>query len=162
MNFELWLFTIKRLGTTMDVAMTIYESMSPDRQKLLREEYEKEYNPGKKDEKSQKGSDGKVRVKVTVLRKQCFDWIQNDYLQNSDKGPCRFFDEGQEFIIDETTYYSCGGGMFCHEAWNAINKYVYAILQGGKVGGNYISQGDVFIACCNSGTRPVIFKIEKI
>lgn len=160
MNFELWLFTIKRLGTTMDVAMTIYESMSPDRQKMLRDEYEKEYNPDKKEETKESG--GKSKVKVTVLRKQCFDWLQSDYLKSGDKGPCRFFDEGQEFIIDEESYYSCANGKFCHEAWNAISKHVYAALYGGNMGGKNITADNVFIACCNSGTRPVIFKIEKM
>jgi len=160
MNFELWLFTIKRLGTTMDVAMTIYESMSPDRQKSLRDEYDREFNKGKKEEVIV--TDGKPKVKVTVLRKQCFEWLQDTYLAGADKGPCHFFDEGQEFIIDEELYYKCGNGMFCHEAWNAISKYVYTILQGGKPAGRGVGNSDVFIACCNSGTRPVIFKIERM
>ncbi|MBQ9361486.1 MAG: hypothetical protein IJT96_10690 [Lachnospiraceae bacterium] len=40
MNFELWLFTIKRLGQTMDAAKMIFDGMSEDEQEKIRKEYE--------------------------------------------------------------------------------------------------------------------------
>lgn len=40
MNFELWLFTIKRLGQTMDAAKMIFDGMSEDEQDKIRKEYE--------------------------------------------------------------------------------------------------------------------------
>ena len=40
MNFELWLFTIKRLGQTVDAARMIYENMSEEEKEKLRKEYE--------------------------------------------------------------------------------------------------------------------------
>lgn len=40
MNFELWLFTIKRLAQTMDAAKLIYEGLSPEQQQELQREYE--------------------------------------------------------------------------------------------------------------------------
>lgn len=40
MNFELWLFTIKRLAQTMDAAKLIYDGMSPGAQEELRKEYD--------------------------------------------------------------------------------------------------------------------------
>lgn len=39
MNFELWLFTIKRLAQTMDAAKLIYDGLSPEEQAELRKEY---------------------------------------------------------------------------------------------------------------------------
>lgn len=40
MNFELWLFTIKRLAQTMDAAKLIYDGFSPEVQEEFRREYE--------------------------------------------------------------------------------------------------------------------------
>ena len=40
MNFELWLFAIKRLGQTMDAAQMIYEQLSEEEKDKLKEEYD--------------------------------------------------------------------------------------------------------------------------
>ena len=48
MNFELWLFTIKRLAQTMDAAKLIYDGLSPEMQAELLQEYD-EYMGIKKD-----------------------------------------------------------------------------------------------------------------
>ena len=55
----------------------------------------------------------------------------------------------------------CGtkGVPFCSEAWDAISRYIYtadSIMHG------WTKDDKVMIACCNDGTRPVIFKIERI
>ena len=47
-------------------------------------------------------------------------------------------------------------------AWHAIAHYVYAVLQGGSIMEGWMKEEQVMIACCNDGTRPVIFKIERI
>ena len=39
MNFELWLFSIKRLAQTMDAAKLIYDGLSPEQQAELKKEY---------------------------------------------------------------------------------------------------------------------------
>lgn len=144
MNFELWLFAVKHLGTTMDVVKTIFDSMSPDRQKKLREEYESEYG----------GNSNIPKVKITVLKTECYDDIQNEYADKGSRGPCKRFKTGSTYIVDGDNYYTCVGGKFCSEAWSVINKYVYAALNSKD---KYVK-----IKCCNSGTRPVIFKIERI
>lgn len=41
MTFELWLFTIKRLGQTFDTAKMIYDQLPEDRKDELKKEYEK-------------------------------------------------------------------------------------------------------------------------
>ena len=53
-------------------------------------------------------------------------------------------------------------GKFCGEAWDAVSRYVYTALQGGSIMKGWTNDDRVMIACCNDGTRPVIFKIERI
>ncbi len=48
MNFELWLFTIKRLAQTMDAAKLIYDGLSPEAQQELKDEYEAYIGGGQK------------------------------------------------------------------------------------------------------------------
>ena len=48
--------------------------------------------------------------------------------------------------LQQDDFYHLMNGKFCGEAWDAISRYVYTALQGGF----------------NDGTRPVIFKIERI
>jgi uncharacterized repeat protein (TIGR04076 family) len=45
---------------------------------------------------------------------------------------------------------------------DAISRYIYAGLQGGAIMHGWIKDDHVMIACCSDGTRPVIFKIERI
>ena len=58
----------------------------------------------------------------------------------------------------------CGseGVPFCSEAWDAISRYIYTALQGGSIMHGWMKDDRVMIACCNDGTRPVIFRIERI
>ena len=51
---------------------------------------------------------------------------------------------------------------FCSEAWDCISRYIYAALQGGSIMNGWTNDKKVMIACCNDGTRPVVFKIERI
>ena len=51
---------------------------------------------------------------------------------------------------------------FCSEAWDAISRYIYTGLQGGSVMAGWMKDENVMITCCSDGTRPVIFKIERI
>ncbi len=58
----------------------------------------------------------------------------------------------------------CGGpGVpFCSEAWDAIARYIYTGLQGGSIMRGWMREENTMICCCSDGTRPVIFKIERI
>lgn len=51
---------------------------------------------------------------------------------------------------------------FCSEAWDAISRYIYAGLQGGSIMNGWMKDENEMIACCSDGTRPVIFRIERI
>ena len=72
------------------------------------------------------------------------------------------FEVGQEFLVDGRNYSQMLNGQFCAEAWDAISRYVYAALQGGSIMKGWTNDEKMMIACCNDGTRPVIFKIERI
>ena len=51
---------------------------------------------------------------------------------------------------------------FCSEAWDAIARYIYTGLQGGPIMKGWMKRENEMITCCSDGTRPVIFKIERI
>ena len=63
---------------------------------------------------------------------------------------------------DGKVNYHLMNGKFCGEAWDAISRYVYTALQGGSIMKGWTNDDRMMIACCNDGTRPVIFKIERI
>ncbi len=78
------------------------------------------------------------KCKVTVIDKKCFHDLQEKYLADSDSG------------------------SQCAEAWDCISRYIYTALQGGSIMRNWTNDERMMIACCNDGTRPVIFRIERI
>lgn len=115
----------------------------------------------------------KHQCKVTVLDKKCFTDFQEAYLADPKSGPCPCFEVGQEFLFerepDKDDFWHFGrgtradGGDFpCAEAWDAISRYVYTALQGGSIMSGWTRDERLMIACCNDGTRPVVFKIERI
>lgn len=53
-------------------------------------------------------------------------------------------------------------GRFCGEAWDTNGRYVHTPLQCGSIMHGWTSDDRTMIACCNYGTRPVIFFIERI
>lgn len=59
---------------------------------------------------------------------------------------------------------AAGGSEFphCSEAWDAIARYIYTGLQGGSIMRGWMSDERVMITCCSDGTRPVIFKIQRM
>ncbi len=106
------------------------------------------------------------KCKVTVLRKELFKDLQQKYLADPNSGVCPFYKEGQEFIFERYAgrddFWTEGNGTQCSEAWDCISRYIYTALQGGSIMRNWTSNEKIMIACCNDGTRPVIFKIERI
>ena len=104
----------------------------------------------------------KHRCKITVLRKECFEDLQQQYLADPHSGPCPYFEVGQEFILEQDDFFRLLHGRFCAEAWDAISRYVYAALQGGSIMEGWTNDEKIMIACCNDGTRPVVFKIERL
>ncbi len=123
----------------------------------------------------------KHRVKVTVIDKKVYTDLQEEYCMNPKVGACPVFNIGDEFIFDEGGHFAAEGlnslvktsadpdtvsggpkKPFCSEAWDAISRYIYAGLQGGSIMKGWMREENKMIACCNDGTRPVIFRIERI
>ncbi|MEL7622684.1 MAG: TIGR04076 family protein [Clostridiales bacterium] len=104
----------------------------------------------------------KHSVKLTVLKRELFKDLQEQYLADPQAGKCPFFEDGQEFIIEDDDFFRMMHGKFCGEAWDCISRYVYSALQGGSIMRGWTNDEKVMIACCNDGTRPVIFKIERM
>lgn len=106
------------------------------------------------------------KVKVTVIDKKCFTDYQEKYLADPQSGPCPFYNVGDEFIFERyggaDDFWYAGHGSQCAEAWDCISRYIYTGLQGGAIMRGWTNDGRIMIACCNDGTRPVIFKIERI
>ena len=104
--------------------------------------------------------------KITVLETRVFPELQEKYLADPKSGPCPCFKAGQEFILERNgvrdDFWHMLDGKFCSEAWDCVSRYVYAALQGGSIMRGWTNDEKMMIACCNDGTRPVIFKIERI
>lgn len=106
------------------------------------------------------------KCKITVLECMCFKDYQKKYLADPNAGPCPCFKKGDEFILernaDKDDFWKMLDGRFCSEAWDSISRYVYSALQGGSIMRGWTNDEKMMIACCSDGTRPVIFKIERI
>ena len=114
----------------------------------------------KKIEKNKKGIK-LIKCKITVLKKSYNKELVERFVENDRKknlGPCSVFEEGQEFIVDPLAGLP---NSFCPWAWDDIYKSLIGFATGGNYGMWYENK-NIIIACCTDGTRPVIFKIEKI
>lgn len=124
------------------------------------------------------------KVKVTVLETKLYPELQARYCADPQAGPCPCYSAGDEFLFarygSEDDFWHMGldtlrrtgeapatraGGPkmpHCSEAWDAVSRYVYAGLQGGAIMRGWMADERVMITCCSDGTRPVIFKIERL
>lgn len=112
----------------------------------------------------------KHECKVTVLETKVYRELQKRYLADPKSGACPVFEAGQEFLFrrepDADDFWNfgrhLGDGFPCAEAWDCISRYIYTALQGGSIMHGWTKDDRLMIACCNDGTRPVVFKIERI
>jgi uncharacterized repeat protein (TIGR04076 family) len=126
----------------------------------------------------------KHKVKVTVIDKKLYPELQKEYCADPDSGMCPCYNVGDEFIFerDEDNDHFWHGGLntlvktsadpdtvaggpkipHCSEAWDAISRYIYTGLQGGSIMKGWMKYENEMICCCSDGTRPVIFKVERI
>ena len=106
------------------------------------------------------------KCKLTVIDKKVFGDLQEKYLADPKSGACPFYEVGTEYFFerygDEDTFWTQGKGAHCSEAWDCFSRYVYTALQGGSIMRHWTNDEHMMIACCNDGTRPVIFKIERL
>ena len=138
----------------------------------------------RKDKKLTEEKIMKHKVKVTVLDKKLYPELQQAYCADPMSGACPCYNVGDEFIfcrdgerddfwhLGQNTLVKTSGDAntvaggpskpFCSEAWDAISRYIYAALQGGSAMQGWMKNENEMITCCSDGTRPVIFKIERI
>lgn len=124
------------------------------------------------------------KVKLTVIDRKLYPELQAQYCADQNAGKCPCYQIGDEFIFERyggaddfwhmglntlkqtvsRADGTAGGASFphCSEAWDAISRYIYTGLQGGAIMRGWMSDERVMIACCSDGTRPVIFRIERI
>ena len=106
------------------------------------------------------------KVKVTVIDKKLYPELQEQYCADPKSGACPMYEVGDEFIFerygDRDDFWKMGSGRQCSEAWDAISRYIYVGLQGGSIMHGWMNDDRVMICCCSDGTRPVIFKIERM
>ncbi|MCH5346029.1 MAG: TIGR04076 family protein [Muribaculaceae bacterium] len=103
------------------------------------------------------------RYRVTVVRRECFRDLQSGFLDEPESGPCPLFKTGEVWSMTpaEAEKY-VAEGRFCRKAWESIKSHVDAIIEGNTRCDVKPAVDDVNVAmaCCNDGTRPVIFKVE--
>lgn len=112
----------------------------------------------------------KHACKVTVIDKKCYPELQKRYLADPESGACPCFEVGDEFLFERADgkddFWHFGRDLDpkfpCAESWDCISRYIYAALQGGSIMHGWTNDDRLMIACCNDGTRPVIFRIERI
>ena len=89
-----------------------------------------------------------AKCKITVIRKECYPDLMEQYLADPQSGPCTAFEVGQEFIFDRHSFHTMNDGKFCMEAWDAISRYVYAALQGSDIMRGWTKGEKMMIARC--------------
>ena len=106
------------------------------------------------------------KCRVEVIDKKVYPELQEKYLANPKSGACPFYQVGDVFLFEryggEDTFWTMGKGAHCSEAWDCISRYIYTALQGGAIMRRWTNDEHLMIASCNDGTRPVIFKIERL
>lgn len=124
------------------------------------------------------------KVKLTVIDKKLYPELQAQYCADPNSGVCPVYHIGDEFIFERygtaddfwhmgfntlkqtanAAEQTAGGSSFphCSEAWDAVSRYIYTGLQGGSIMHGWMNDERIMIACCSDGTRPVIFKIERM
>ncbi len=95
-----------------------------------------------------------VRCRITVERCECYEDLQNLYLDDPEEGPCRAFRTGDTFELPALA--ECPK-EFCPMAW----KVLCSVLGDGRGCAATIRNG-LKLFSCPDGTRPVAFRIELI
>ena len=124
------------------------------------------------------------KCKMTVLDKKHYPELQARYCADPESGPCPCYRAGDEYMFERygtaDDFWHMGAGTLanasgplegiagsagvphCSEAWDAVSRYIYTALQGGSIMRGWMKDERVMIACCSDGTRPVVFKLQRL
>jgi len=98
--------------------------------------------------------------KITILKTLYHQDLAEEYRRpDVHKGPCPFFKVGQEFTVNYLTERPVE--FTCDWAWDDIHKVLMVLMLKGNYG-TWMKNENMFITCCTDGTKPVVFKIERI
>lgn len=98
--------------------------------------------------------------KVTVLRTLYHSDLAEEYRRpDVHKGPCPFFREGQEFIVNYLV--ERPSDFTCDWAWDDLHKVLMTLMLNGDFG-TWMKDKNSFITCCTDGIKPVVFKIQRV
>ena len=103
------------------------------------------------------------KVKITVIKKEFYQDLYDQYVGKPDDGICTAVDVGDTFVVTGDNYPTfCTDTGFCPFAWENMKINVFSALNGGDFffpGWNRYP--DKTVICCNDGIRPVGFLLEK-
>lgn len=100
------------------------------------------------------------RCKITVLKTLYHQDLEEEYRRPEvDKGPCKFFEVGDEFTVNYLS--EKPEGFLCDWAWHDIHKIIMVLMMNGDFG-NWMENKNNFITCCTDGIKPVVFKVERL
>lgn len=98
--------------------------------------------------------------KITVLKTLYHQDLAEAYRRpEADRGPCKFFTAGQEFIVQYLTERPANFG--CDWAWDDLHKVLLTLMLKGDYS-TWMKDKNMFITCCTDGIKPVVFKLERI
>jgi len=99
------------------------------------------------------------KVKITVLRKEFYSDLADEYLtEGKEVGSCPLLEVGDAFIFAGSAEMPAG---FCPWAWIDIYRGVNALSAGASYA-PWNNREGVQILCCTDGIRPVVFKLEAL
>ncbi len=98
-----------------------------------------------------------MKVKLTVTNVTDIGDVTPVPLELNYSGPCPFFKEGQEIIVEGEER----PDGFCVLAWNTFWPYIMTLRRGGDYLEFYKESGKTF-ACCPDAARPVSFLMERM
>lgn len=124
------------------------------------------------------------KCRMTVIDKKLYPELQAQYCADPAPGACPCYRVGDEYVFERygeaDDFWHMGAGTLvkaggpeegisgsagvphCSEAWDAVSRYIYAALQGGSIMRGWMKDERVMIACCSDGTRPVVFKLQRL
>jgi uncharacterized repeat protein (TIGR04076 family) len=98
--------------------------------------------------------------KITVLKTLYHQDLAEEYRRpDVHKGPCPFFKVGDEFTVNYLA--ERPEGFNCDWAWHDIHKIIMVLMNNGNFG-TWMKDEKTFITCCTDGTKPVVFKVERL
>lgn len=98
--------------------------------------------------------------RITVLKTLYHEDLAAEFRRpDVPKGPCPFFTVGDSFIVNYLTQKP--EGFTCDWAWDDIHKVLMVLMLKGDYG-TWMKDPNIFVTCCTDGTKPVVFKIERL